>query len=149
MTFYSKRGAGGGGGPGRKHLLEQCEISTNEVVVLFDPVKLVYEVKSSSRMNVSGEVSGGRILQVEIDDVVSYTCMTPTLLHLPCSHVITACRMRYVLHEGSNYMSPYYSLSAEEKIWEARFEPLLDPSQWPVYEGQDYVPDVAMRKMWN
>jgi hypothetical protein len=56
--------------------------------------------------------------------------MTPTLLHLPCSHVIIACRMRHVLHEGSNYMSLYYSLSAELKILEPRFEPLLDPSQW-------------------
>jgi hypothetical protein len=41
-------------------------------------------------------------------------------------------------------MSPYYSLSAEENTWMARFERLLDPSQWPVYGGQDYVPDVAM-----
>jgi hypothetical protein len=47
--------------PARKHVLEQCEISTNEVVVLFDPVKIVYEVKSSSRTNVGGEISGGRI----------------------------------------------------------------------------------------
>jgi hypothetical protein len=44
-------------------------------------------------------------------------------------------------------MSLYYSLSSEEKIWTARFEHLLDPSQWPVYGGQDYVPDVAMQKM--
>jgi hypothetical protein len=49
------------GEPARKHLLEQCEISTNEVVVLFDPARLTYEVKSSSRTNVSGEISGGRI----------------------------------------------------------------------------------------
>jgi hypothetical protein len=103
------------GEPTRKHLLEQCEISTNEVVVLFDLAKLVYEVKSSSRTNVSGEISGGRIFRVEIGNVVSCTCMTPTLLHLSCSHVITACRMRHVLHEGSNYMLSYYSLSAEEK----------------------------------
>jgi hypothetical protein len=34
------------GEPGRKQLLEQGEISNNEVVVLFDPVKLVYKVKS-------------------------------------------------------------------------------------------------------
>jgi hypothetical protein len=46
---------------GRKHLLEQCEISTNEVVMLFDPLKLVYEVKSLSRTNADGEVLGGRI----------------------------------------------------------------------------------------
>jgi hypothetical protein len=52
-----------------------------------------------------------------------------------------------MLHEGSNYMSLYYSLCAEEKIWVARFEPLLDPSQWPVYEGHDYVPNVVMQKL--
>jgi hypothetical protein len=60
---------------------------------------------------------------------LSCTCMTPILLHLPCSHVIVVYRMRHVLHEGSNYMSPYYSLFAELKTWEARFEPLLDLSQ--------------------
>jgi hypothetical protein len=103
------------GEPGRKHLLEQCEVSTNEVVVLFDPVKLVYEVKSSRRTNVGGEVLGERILRVEIGDMVSCTCMTRTLLHLPCSHVIIVCHMRCVLHEGSNYISPYYSLSAERR----------------------------------
>jgi hypothetical protein len=96
----------------------------------------VYEVKSSSRMNVGGEISGCHIFRVEISDMVSCTCMTPTLLHLHCSHVITVCRMRHVLHEESNQMSPYYSLFAEE-TWTARFEPLLDPSQWPVYGGRN------------
>jgi hypothetical protein len=57
-----KRGAlGGGGEPGRKHLLKYGEISNNEVVVLFDPSKLVYEVSSSSRTNIGGEISGGHI----------------------------------------------------------------------------------------
>jgi hypothetical protein len=37
-------------------------------------------------------------------------------------------------------MSPYYSLSVEEKTWTARFEPLLDPSQWPVYGGAGLCP---------
>jgi hypothetical protein len=50
-----------GGGHERKYLLEQVDISNNEVAVLFDHVKLVYEVKSSSRTSVGGEVSGGRI----------------------------------------------------------------------------------------
>jgi hypothetical protein len=127
------------GEPERKYLLEQAEISNNEVVVLFDPVKLVYKVKSSSQTSVGGEVSGGRIFRVEIGTLVSCTCMTSILLHLPCSHVITACRMRHVLHKESNYMSPYYSLSVELKTWEPRFEPLLDPSQWPEYDGMYYV----------
>jgi hypothetical protein len=90
-SVSGKRGALGE--PGRKHLLEHGEISNNEVIVLFDPVNLVYEVKSSSRTNVGGEVSGGRIFRVEIDNVVSCTCMTPTLLHLLCSHIINVYRM--------------------------------------------------------
>jgi hypothetical protein len=65
----------------------------NEVATLFDPTKLMYEVKSSSRTNISGKISGGRIYRVEIRDAVSCTCMTPTLLHIYCSHVITVCRM--------------------------------------------------------
>jgi hypothetical protein len=75
--------------------------------------------------------------------------MTPTLLHLSCSYVITACRMRRVLHEESNYMSPYYSIFAKLKPWEPRFEPLFDPSQWPVYDGMDYVPNMTMQKIWK
>jgi hypothetical protein len=49
------------GEPERKYLLEHAEISNNEVVVLFDPMKLVYEVKSSSQTSVGGEVSGEHI----------------------------------------------------------------------------------------
>jgi hypothetical protein len=52
------------GEPRRKHLHEQGEISNNEVVVLFDPAKIVYEVKSSNQTNVSGEISGGHIFRV-------------------------------------------------------------------------------------
>jgi hypothetical protein len=51
------------------------------------------------------------------------------------------------VHEESNYMSPYYSLSAEEKTWEPRFELLLDLSQWSLYDDLNYVSDVATRKM--
>ncbi len=55
--------------------------------------------------------------------------------------------MQRMLHKGSNYMSPYYSLSAEEKTREPRFETLLDLSLWPLYNGLDYVLDMATRKM--
>jgi hypothetical protein len=74
---------------------------------------------------------------------VSCTCMIPTLLHLSCSHVITICPMRRVLHERSNYISSHYSQFAEKKTWEPRFESLLDLSQWPLYDGINYVPNVV------
>jgi hypothetical protein len=135
------------GEPGRKYLLEQGKISNNEVAAIFDPTKLVYQLKSSSQTNIGGKVSRGCIFHVEIGDVVSCTCVTPAFLHFPCSHVIIAYRMQCVLHEGSKYMSLYYSLSAEEKTWEPIFGSLLDLSQWSLYDGLDYVPDMATRKM--
>jgi hypothetical protein len=55
--------------------------------------------------------------------------------------------MRHVLHEGSNYISPYYSLAVELKTWELRFEPLLNPPQCSEYDGMYYVPDVIMQKI--
>jgi hypothetical protein len=38
------------GESGRKHLLEQSEISNNKVATIFDSTKLVYQVKSSNRL---------------------------------------------------------------------------------------------------
>jgi hypothetical protein len=61
MVVSGKRRALRGGGPERKYLVEQCKISNIVVVELFDPAKLVYEVKLSSWTNVGGEVSGGHI----------------------------------------------------------------------------------------
>jgi hypothetical protein len=54
--------------------------------------------------------------------------------------------MQHVLHERSNQMSPYYSLSVEEKTWTTRFESLLDPSQWPVYRGAGLCPGCGNAK---
>ena len=128
------------------HLEKQGDLSGNQVAILFDPTKYVYDVRSASRTNIGGESSGGRIYRVEIGDTVSCTCMMPELLHIPCSHIITACKERRVLFQSSPYMSSYYLLEAELKTWEPKFEPLLDPSLLLEYKGLHYVPDVAMRK---
>jgi hypothetical protein len=87
---------GGGGGAGKKQLCGHAKISGNEVVTLFDSAKLVYKVKSLSRMNISGEISSGCIYRVEIGDVVSYTCMT----HKHCFISLLSCnnRLSYATH---------------------------------------------------
>jgi len=56
-------------------------------------------------------------------------------------------RMIYGLcFKSPTYLSPYYARSNTIKIWEASFEPYLDPSQWPEYEGVEYVPDASLLK---
>jgi hypothetical protein len=88
--------------PGKKHLHEKAEISSNEDAALFDPTKLVCEVKSSSHTNISDEVSDGCIYRVEIGDVVSCACITPTL----CSTLI----FQFLSHYEINLINTYKSI---------------------------------------
>uniref|UniRef100_K3ZBZ3 SWIM-type domain-containing protein n=1 Tax=Setaria italica TaxID=4555 RepID=K3ZBZ3_SETIT len=102
--------------------------------------RMVYSIRSYGTTNIGGESHGGRHYRVDLNEV-SCTCNVPQLLHLPCSHFITACKARGLNYESPLYMSPLYSREHTVKIWESRFQPYLDPSQWPAYEGVGYVPN--------
>ena len=67
--------------------------------------------------------------------------MVPTLLHVPCSHVVTACRVRGVSYLSDTFIAEEFSKAATLRTWENRFEPYLDPSHWPPYVGEEYIPD--------
>jgi hypothetical protein len=45
------------------------------------------------------------------------------------------------------YMSPLFFREHIIKISESSFEPYLDPSQWPEYDGPEYVPLPSLKKM--
>ena len=135
------------GEPANEHLEKHEKWAIDQAALLCDPREHVYEVTSSSHTSVGGERSGGRAYKVEIGDNLSCTCMTPQLYHLPCSHVITACRARGVLYKTPNYLSPFYSKQSVLKTWESKFEPCLDPSQWPPYDGPHYVPAAGLLKV--
>ena len=70
----------------------------------------------------------------------------PQLLHVPCSHVITACKCRGLDHESEKFKCPFYLMSNTLKVWESSFEPYLDPTQWLEYYRLDYVPDPDLLK---
>jgi len=53
--------------------------------------------------------------------------------------MITAYRVRGYNYEDLSYMSPLYLHSNTVSIREMSFEPYLDPTQWPPYNGYDYV----------
>uniref|UniRef100_K3Z039 SWIM-type domain-containing protein n=1 Tax=Setaria italica TaxID=4555 RepID=K3Z039_SETIT len=77
--------------------------------------------------NVGGESHGGRHYRVDLNEV-SCTCNIPQLLHLPCSHFITACKAKGLNYESPLYMSLLYSREHTVRIWESSFQPYLDPS---------------------
>uniref|UniRef100_K3YMG6 SWIM-type domain-containing protein n=1 Tax=Setaria italica TaxID=4555 RepID=K3YMG6_SETIT len=121
--------------------LSQVELrSGHHLAEPYGPEWMVYSIRSCATTNVGGESHGGRHYRVDLNKV-SCTCNVPQLLHLPCSHFIIACKARSLNYESPLYMSPLYFREHTVRIWESSFQPYLDPSQWPTYEGVGYVPN--------
>ena len=103
-------------------------IASNQVGEAFGPSRLVYNIRSARGTNPRCEKYGGRNYRVDLEKAeCSYNI--PQLLHVPCSHVITACRCRGPDHESERFMSPFYFMSNTLKVWESSFKPYLDPTQ--------------------
>uniref|UniRef100_K3ZNC5 SWIM-type domain-containing protein n=1 Tax=Setaria italica TaxID=4555 RepID=K3ZNC5_SETIT len=126
--------------------LSEAELrSMHHLAEPYGPERMVYSIRSYGTTNIGGESHGGRHYRVDLHEV-SCTCNVPQLLHLPCSHFITACKARGLNYENPLYMSPLYSREHTIKIWESSFQPYLDPSQCPAYEGAGYVPNPSLMR---
>jgi hypothetical protein len=90
----------------RKHLDLSEVIASNQVGEAFGPSRLVYNIRSARGSNPGGEKYGGRNYRVDLDKA-ECSCNIPQLLHVPCSHVISACRCRGLDHESEKFMSPF------------------------------------------
>jgi Na+-translocating ferredoxin:NAD+ oxidoreductase RnfE subunit len=78
-------------------------------VELFDPTLYVYLMRTTSALNVGGEMTSGRIYKVDLS-VGTCTCCIPQLLHVPCSHMIDACTVR-----GVSWLAPAYTTQLYSK----------------------------------
>jgi hypothetical protein len=120
--------------------------SVNQFAQPYGLDRMICSIRGSSTTNVGGESHGGRHYRV---DLRASTCTYngPQLLHLPCSHLMTTCNARGLDYENAMYMSPLFFREHTIKIWESSFEPYLDPSQWPEYDGPEYMPLPSLKKM--
>jgi hypothetical protein len=133
------------GRAGKKHLDLSETIASNQVGEAFGPSRLVYNIRSTRRMYPGGEKYAGRNYMVDLEKA-ECSCNIPQLLHVPCLHVIIACRCRGLDHESEKFMSPFYLMLNTLKVWESSFKPYLDLTQCPEYYGLDYVPDPDLLK---
>ncbi|RLN13358.1 hypothetical protein C2845_PM09G14000 [Panicum miliaceum] len=104
-----------------KLLTTEEEKAKTMAAVLFEPTSYVRSVRTSNSLTIGGESIGGRVFKVDLTEVPC-TCCVPHLLHVPCSYMIAACQA-------------------------PRFEPILDPSDWPPYNGGEYIPDSSKMKV--
>jgi len=54
-------------------------------------------------------------------------------LHLPCSHVLDACK--YAHHDFEKYITPMYRLNQVSQVYESLFGELRNEDYWPPYTG--------------
>ncbi|WVZ95908.1 hypothetical protein U9M48_041614 [Paspalum notatum var. saurae] len=80
------------------------------------------------------------------DGTIHCSCMKPALLHLPCSHVLAACRELSV--DPTNFVSTFYTKGAIASTWNqelfrygmVRAYTAPNPLKW-------YIPDPSLKKL--
>lgn len=134
-------------GRAAKEFIEKAETwAKMQLGEAFGPNRLIYNVRSRGGTTLGGERYGGRNCRVDLENV-ECTCNVPQIMHAPCSHMITACRLIGHDYKAPPYMSALYLRANTVSIWQASFVPYLDPTQWPDYTGPDYLPHPGLMKV--
>lgn len=117
--------------------------SARQPAEVFGPEIMIHSIRASGGTNICG---GVRVQDNRVDlkdGLCSYK--VPQLLHLSCSHLMTAFNARGLEFKRAMHMSPLYSREHTICICESIFEPYFDLSQWPEYNGPEYVPHPGMK----
>ena len=128
LALRNEEELGRWGKAAHEYLQEAEELSKQQVGEAYGRDRLVFSVRARGGTNLGGERFGGRTYRVDLEKV-ECSCNVPQIMHAPCSHMITSCRLRGFDHTVEPYMSPLYLRANTLNVWEKSFEPYLDESQ--------------------
>jgi len=120
--------------------------SKRQTATCFDSTTYTYEVLEAGGTNTGGEDRHARKHKVVIKNNTC-TCGKPTLLHIACSHMHTACRVRRIDPLVPPMTAKEFALRNVLNTWAPQFEPFRDEDEWPLYEGPRYVADQGL--LWK
>ena len=107
----------------------------SQVATIYDNEELIYQVNEPGGTTADGVQHGGRAFKVSLKNC-DCTCGRPMLLHLACSHLLTAARTRHVdVNHPLTVRESEFSILTTKRTWAPRFHPYFDQSQWPEYHG--------------
>jgi hypothetical protein len=127
LALRNEEELGRWGKAAHEYLQEAEELSKQQVGEAYGRDRLVFSVRARGGTNLGGERFGGRTYRVDLEKV-ECSCNVPQIMHAPCSHMITSCRLRGFDHTVEPYMSPLYLRANTLNVWEKSFEPYLDES---------------------
>ena len=73
------------------------------------------------------------------DHTVTCTCQKPQLDRIPCSHVLSVCRLRGI--DPGVFVSHYYHIHTLINPWSAQWHVYGNQSEWPQHDGPILVPE--------
>ena len=128
-----------------KWMTFQSRKADSQTATLYNNVDWMYEVKEPGGTTNDGEQHGNRSFKVYLSEC-HCSCRRPSLVHLACSHLYTAARMRHVdVNHPVTVRESEFSIVTTKHTWAPRFEPYFDQSQWPEYHGVQLWPDLAWK----
>jgi len=113
----------------------QSRKADSQEAILYNDDDWLFEVKEPGGTTNDGHQHGGRAFEVSLTRC-DCSCRRPLLLHLPCSHLYTAARVRSVdVNHPLTVRESEFSIMTVKNTWAPRFHPYFDQSQWPEYHG--------------
>jgi hypothetical protein len=95
----------------------QSRKADSQVNTLFDNDELIYQVDEPGGTTGDGVQHGGRAFKVSLK-ICDCTCGRPLLLHLACSHLLTATRTRHVDYNHPHTVKESeFSMETIKKTW--------------------------------
>ncbi|XP_062218620.1 uncharacterized protein LOC133918660 [Phragmites australis] len=112
---------------------------------IYDLANNDFEVMCRRRY-ASGYSAGDTVQQCQLGpNEVKCTCNKPKLHHIPCSHVLAACR-DIGGNDGSQYVSPYFTIDALRSTWLPKMRSFNIGTNYKSIEGPKWVPYPRARR---
>ncbi|XP_025625200.1 uncharacterized protein [Arachis hypogaea] len=108
---------------------------SNIQVNCFDRMNEVFEVR---------EMPGGTEYAVDLRQQ-RCDCGEFQVDRIPCRHVFACCANQRL--DWRVYVHEVYKMDQVRRVYRARFQPLGNPTTWPVYSGPRFVPNPNLRRV--
>ena len=106
---------------------------------IFDLQTNEFEIRCKRRY-ASAYNAGDTVQQCKLgSNEATCTCNKPKLHHIPCSHVIAACR-DMGSNDASQYVSPFYTAEALQNTWRSKMRSYATGSNYKEIEGPTWIP---------
>lgn len=113
---------------------------------IYDRTENIFSV-DCKRKYTTGFSAGDNQQRCQLGQVEAIcSCNKPRLEHIPCSHVLAACR-DIAGNDGTQYVSTYYTMNAIRHTWAPKMAPINQGAGYKNSEGPTFHPFPSTKRV--